>query len=395
VVDATVMATEHARGVVGYVVQPLLEPSSLGHLVLAAAEPDADHPFLKAPAESLAVVSPTFSIDAQVTNFSTRGDSATSTARCSSSTSSRPAWRDHLSRGGDRTMRTVDPVMHLVAVLGRGVIDDPDEPVLSAFDVGLTRGDGCFDAMRIEMTADGSVHIDHLDAHLDRLVRSARALDLPPVDVDAWRELIAEALAEWRRPGEAVLRVLLSRGSEWSAAESPTGMLTIAPLAESARAHRGGISVITLSLGRRAEVGGETGWLLGGVKTLSYAVNMAAAREAARRGADDALFVSTDGLALEGPRAALIWRVGDGVVTTRVDGTGILASITQSSIFAEAARDGIETGSGLIEAARLPTTDGAWLVSSGRLVAPILALDGVEMACDPAWTQRLNGWATR
>lgn len=292
-------------------------------------------------------------------------------------------------------MRTVDPVMHLVAVLGRGVIDDPDEPVLSAFDVGLTRGDGCFDAMRIEVAADGSVRIDHLDAHLDRLVRSARALDLPPVDVDAWRELIVEALAAWRRPGEAVLRVLLSRGSEWSAAESPTGVLTIAPLAESARAHRSGISVVTLSVGRRAEVGGETGWLLGGVKTLSYAVNMAAAREAARRGADDALFVSTDGFALEGPRAALIWRVGDGVVTTRVDGTGILASITQSSIFAAAARDGIETGSGLIEAARLPATDGAWLVSSGRLVAPILALDGVEMACDPAWTQRLTGWATR
>jgi hypothetical protein len=40
---------------------------------------------------------------------------------------------------------------HLVAVLGCGAIDDPDAPVFSAFDVTLSRGDGCFDAMRIEV----------------------------------------------------------------------------------------------------------------------------------------------------------------------------------------------------------------------------------------------------
>ena len=293
-----------------------------------------------------------------------------------------------------RTMPTVEPHTHLVAVLGRGVIDDPDEPVLSAFDMGLTRGDGCFDAMRIEVADDGSVHVDHLDAHLDRLVRSARALELPPVDLDAWRALVGAALAAWPRPGEAVLRVLLSRGSEWSAEHTPTGVLTIAPLPESSRAQRSGISVVTLALGRPAEFGGETGWLLGGVKTLSYAVNMAAAREAARRGADDALFVSSEGFALEGPRSALIWRDGEVLASTRVEGTGILASVTQSSIFAEATRSGVETRHDLIEAARLPDTDGAWLVSSGRLVAPILTLDGVAMPTNDVWNDHLTRWST-
>ena len=291
-------------------------------------------------------------------------------------------------------MPTVEPRTHLVAVLGRGVIDDPDEPVLSAFDMGLTRGDGCFDAMRIEVGDDGSVHVDHLDAHLDRLVRSAGALELPPVDLEAWRALVAEALDTWTRPGEAVLRVLLSRGSEWSAEHTPTGVLTIASLPETSRAQRSGISVVTLALGRPAEFGGETGWLLGGVKTLSYAVNMAAAREARRRGADDALFVSSEGLALEGPRSALIWRDGEILASTRVEGTGILASVTQSSIFAEATRGGVETRHDLIEVARLPDTDGAWLVSSGRLVAPIVTLDGVAMPTNGAWTARLTRWAT-
>ena len=274
------------------------------------------------------------------------------------------------------------------------MIDDPDDPVLSAFDMGLTRGDGCFDAMRIEVLANGSVHVDHLEAHLDRLARSARALDLPPADLDAWRALVAEALGAWRRPGEAVLRVLLSRGSEWSAPDTPTGVLTIAPLPEASRAQREGITVVTLSLGRSAEFGGETGWLLGGVKTLSYAVNMAAAREAARRGADDALFVSTEGYALEGPRSALIWRSGSDLVTTPVEGTGILASVTQSAIFAGATGDGFGTRSELIQASRLPSTDGAWLVSSGRLVAPILSLDDTDVPCDAHWPRQLTRWAT-
>jgi hypothetical protein len=77
VVDTAVMATEHLRGVVGYVVQPLLEPGTLGDRVLAAAVPDPDHPFVAALAESLDLVGPTFSIDAQVTNFSWDGANAT------------------------------------------------------------------------------------------------------------------------------------------------------------------------------------------------------------------------------------------------------------------------------------------------------------------------------
>lgn len=282
---------------------------------------------------------------------------------------------------------------HVVGVLGRGVLDDPNEPVLSAFDMGLTRGDGCFEATRVGVADDGSLRVDHLDAHLARLARSAAALELPAVDADAWRSLITEATEAWRRPGEAVLRLMYSRGSELSATRTPTGILTIAPLPESSRQQRRGISVVSLSLGRPARVGVGTDWLLGGVKTLSYAVNMAASREAARRGADDALFVSTDGFALEGPRSALVWRLGDCLVTTPAEGTGVLASITQASIFAEASAAGIDTRSELIEPVRLRDTDGGWLVSSSRLVAPILQLDGVDLPNDSGWTRRLIEWA--
>lgn len=72
---------------------------------------------------------------------------------------------------------------------------------------------------------------------------------------------------------------------------------------------------MTLDRGYRSDVAATSPWLLQGAKTLSYAVNMAALREARRRGADDVVFVSTDGLILEGPSSTVISRRGDEFVT--------------------------------------------------------------------------------
>jgi 4-amino-4-deoxychorismate lyase len=88
-----------------------------------------------------------------------------------------------------------------------------------------------------------------------------------------------------------------------------------------------------------------------------------------------------------------VWRIGDRLATTRVDGTGVLASITQASIFTAAGADGVSTSYELIAIDELAATDGVWLVSSGRLVAPVLQLDGRPMAHDECWDGRLLDWA--
>lgn len=279
------------------------------------------------------------------------------------------------------------PDASLVAVLGRGVC--AGEPVLHADDLGLTRGDGCFEATRIHVDEHGT-RVDQLEAHLARFRRSAAALEID-VDEPAWRALLDEAIAAWTEPGEAILRWMLTRGRERGG--PPTGIVTVTPLDERTFRARRGISVVLLDRGHPADAFADRPWLLGGVKTLSYAINVAAGREVARRGADDAIFVSTDGFVLEAPRAAVVWRFGDRLGTTPTDGTGVLASITCEAAIAAAAAAGVEVDVELLPADDLFRADGVWLLSSGRLVAPVTALDGRSVDHDAAWTDRIRSFA--
>lgn len=273
----------------------------------------------------------------------------------------------------------------VVAVLGRGLVP-PETPLLVADDLGLTRGDGCFDACRVVLV-DGRARVDHLDQHLARFLRSAAALELAAPDEAAWRELIDQALAEWQGPGEAVLKLVLTRGSE-NRPTGTTGLLTITTAPDVSAARRG-VRAITLERGYASDTFTSSPWLLGGVKSLSYAINVAARREAARRGADEVIFTSSDGYLLEGPTAGLLVAVDDQLWTTPTVGTGVLASVTIGVIMAAAKSDGVGTREALFRADDLPSTDGAWLVSAIRGVLPVIELDGVPLPHDPRVTARL------
>ncbi len=277
----------------------------------------------------------------------------------------------------------------LVAVIGVGVLP-PDALIVSADDVGLVRGDGCFDATRIVVDGERRT-VDHLDRHLERFAASSAAMDLPPLDHAAWAALVAAALAAWDTEGEAVLKLVRTRGLEHGG-HAATEFFTITAVDPALLVARAGIAVISLARGYGSNAFAAAPWLLGGVKTLSYAVNSAAKRLAQRQGADDALFVSSDGFALEGPTSALIARFGDRLVTTPVGATGILASVTQEVVFAAARAHGLSTAAQLLTLAQVREADGAWLASSIRGVCPILTLDGQPLRHDAGWSARLSEW---
>ena len=273
----------------------------------------------------------------------------------------------------------------VVAVMGRGVLPR-DTPLLIADDLGFTRGDGCFDAARVTIV-DGRTVVDHLERHLARFARSAAALELPAPNEDAWRELISVALAEWSGPGEAVLKLLLTRGPE-HAASDVTALLTVTGAPDASRA-RLGVRGATLSRGYPSDAFAAAPWLLGGVKTLSYAVNVAAKREAVRRDVDEIVFTSSDGFLLEGPTTGLLVAADDQLWTTPLGATGVLESVTIDVIMDAARAEGVGTTDALFRPADLPGTDGAWLVSAVRGVLPLLELDGVPLPHDPALTAHL------
>lgn len=274
----------------------------------------------------------------------------------------------------------------VVAVLGVGVVDR-EAPVIRADDPGVTRGDGCFEGCRLRDSV-----IDKLDAHLARLARSAAALEIP-FDRSAFAALIAEAVAAWPEPGEAAVKVLLTRGAPGA---GPSGFVAIGPLPpDYPRQRRDGLKIVTLSRGVAADAFANAPWLLGGVKTLSYAVNMAAQREAARRGADDVLFVSTDGFVLEAPTGSVVWWDGATLRTTPTGDTGILAGTTQRLLFERAAAAGWATAESLAQLDELHAAQVIWLIGSVRGPVDVVELDGRSRTRHPevdAEIRRLAGF---
>lgn len=281
-----------------------------------------------------------------------------------------------------------------LALLGSGVIN-PQTPVATADDLGLTRGDGCFEGCRLRRRPDGTVAYDKLDRHLARMTRSAAALEIA-LDEPAWRSLLADAAAAWAEahPGvaEAAAKLVLTRGRQDGS--SPTGFVTISPLgAEAVRQRRDGVRLVTLSRGTTVDAYADAPWLLGGVKTLSYVVNMAVLREAARRGADEGLLTTVDGRLLECPTSSLVWASGQTLSTIAQADTGILASTTLQLLFDRAAAAGWETVHTSARVADVldPGVDAVLLVSSVKGVVQVVALDGIPLPVTEAG-QKILRW---
>ena len=125
-------------------------------------------------------------------------------------------------------------------------------------------------------------------------------------------------------------------------------------------------------------------WLLAGAKTLSYAVNMAALRHAARGGAGDVIFVSSDGYILEGPRSTVVIAAkgdeGRTCLLTPPPWYPILRGTTQQALFEVARDNGYDCDYRVLRPADLFAAQGVWLVSSITLAARVHTLDGRPLA---------------
>ncbi len=241
--------------------------------------------------------------------------------------------------------------MELLAVLD-GAVLPVEQARIPVTDEGLLRGDGVFEVCRLY---GGRVFA--LDAHLERMARSARNLRLDAFDPDALRADV-EHLLEAGRPDDGVLRLVWTRGGV------RLGLLEELPEQP--------------PLLRLATVEYAPTRLLDQIKSLSYAANMLATRLAKERDADQALLVTPHGRVLEGPTSSFFCVLpGEGLVTPPLS-DHILDSITRRAVMAAS-----EAREQVVTREDLGRVEEAFLASTVREVHPVREIDGRPLPAAP------------
>ena len=234
---------------------------------------------------------------------------------------------------------------------------------LSARDRGFTLGDGVFETMRAR---NGTVF--RLDRHLDRLDRALTFLEIP--SPRQLREWVIGAAAATGAP-EAAIRLTVTRGPGPAGLAPPpqsrptvtisAGPLPIFP----ASIYTDGLTAHVAS-GRRNEFA-----MTAGLKTLAYVDAIAALFEAQRAGADEALFLDTQGHCSEATASNLFAWIG-GTLVTPPASCGALPGITREAIVELARADGIAVVERVLELDELLAAAEAFLTSSLRGIVPLV-----------------------
>ena len=274
-------------------------------------------------------------------------------------------------------------VHHLVMV-------DPDSYQARVFDRAVMRGDGFFEAISV---IDGKVPVS-LDLHLARLEHNAKALDMPIPDEKAFHEACEELIAHYSGGhDDPMLRILISRGADPGTGvgrRHHPGMPSIWMYldGEGEKHETTPLRMVSLSAGRDSRVAENSPWLMLGLKTLSYVVNMATARAAERMGYDDALFVTTDGYCLESPHANIVAKFGDTWVTPDPV-IGVLHGTSQRELFAYVRRLGKITRYQDLPVEELKKADEVYQTRGGWVI-PVKSLDDTEFAVNTEFVKLAN-----
>jgi branched-chain amino acid aminotransferase len=274
-----------------------------------------------------------------------------------------------------------------------GRILPADGPHLSVFDRGFQLGDGIFETLRVR-----GARATELAEHIARLRSSAAGLDIDlPEDLD---EVLGVGIADLLvangldgPAGDASVRITVSRGAYRGRGLLPpdeTVAATIAiqawPVVAPPAGHlERGLRLVASTVRR------DPANPLATLKTTSRADYVYARLEARRAGADDALFLTTDGHLSEGTTANifLVRRGADDVeelATPSLD-CAILPGTTRSWLLVWAARTGLRPVEGWLSKADLASADEAFLSSSVAGVLPVTSFEG-----DPIGDGRPGPW---
>lgn len=238
---------------------------------------------------------------------------------------------------------------------------------VSGFDRGLLLADGVFETMRVH---GGTVF--RLDRHLARLAGALDALDIAPVPEA--RDVVLGAVDD-AGASDAAVRLTVTRGAGGGVApparpSRPTVVVAVQPLPDfPPRLYAEGLTAHVAS-GRRNERA-----MTAGLKTLAYTDAVMAMIEARRAGADEALFLDTDGHCSEATASNLFAVVGGALLTPPLT-CGALPGVTRAGVLELADSFGIAVAERAFGLDELLAADEALLTSSLRELAPLVRVEG-------------------
>lgn len=253
--------------------------------------------------------------------------------------------------------------MSAVWISGRLVSDE--QAVIGALDRGFTLGDGLFETLRFYGGAPF-----RLQAHLSRL-----AAGLTRIGIRLDWDLVAavDQTIAASRLDNGVVRITVSRGPGSGVLppdpERPTMVIN-------AREHQADPSWRERGL-RAAIASGRLNEhaATAGLKRTAYLDAVVAAREARRRGFDDALWLDTSGHVAEALTSNVFFVRGRELATPPF-GCGILPGITRAAVLEIASSLGLAVRETVLVPDELFGADEAFLTSSLREIAPLVALEG-------------------
>lgn len=236
----------------------------------------------------------------------------------------------------------------------------PSEATISIHDIAVLRGYSAFEALRTYNRRPF-----YLAEHLERLYRSAELIDLHIPCTGARIAEVVEQIIARNSYRHASVRILVTGGESEDgimATGRPKLIVMISPLGErDPQRFARGVFLVTTRLQRE----------LPQAKTSNYTAAVRALKEAARRAADDALFVSEQGHVQEATRSNFFLFRGQTLVTPREE---ILPGITRGVVLSLAqGRFPIEERPILLE--ELALADEAFITSSSREIMPVVRVD--------------------
>jgi branched-chain amino acid aminotransferase len=251
----------------------------------------------------------------------------------------------------------------------------PEAARVSVFDHGLLYGDGVFEGIRVYAR-----RVFRLDAHLDRLYASARALALSiPVDREAMKAVVHEAVRR-NRQHDGYLRLVVTRGTgELGIDPRSCARATVFCIATDVRVYprelyANGITAITSATRQVSHEAVDPR-----VKSLNYLKNILAKIDAQQAGADEAILLNGAGYVAE-CSADNIFVVRRGRLVTPSPQDGGLEGITRGAILELATEAGIPAAELRLTRYDIYTADECFVCGTGAEVMPVRAVDGRTIA---------------